>query len=358
MQKFAGRIIQLASAIRGSLYDRGLFKSWKLPGHTISIGNITTGGTGKTPVVMHVSRLLSERGRNVCVILRGYGRKDEGRRVFVSDGESLLSTFEEAGDEAIELARNLLGTAVVVADRDRVGAAFEAAEKFGCDAFVLDDAFQHRKAKRDLDIVLIDCMNPFADAEPKIPGFLREKPSALKRADIIVITRTNSCVDIECVEAEIKASAHNVPIFRASNVITGFQNLDDGDSLQNIAASELQKPFGAFCGIGNPEGFFAVVAGELGEPAFKLPFPDHRNYGADDIKKIGNLAREYNCKCVVTTAKDAVKLQDARFDLPVFVAESKVVFEDEEGFGETVSSFGFGQSSKFQVPSSKKKHES
>lgn len=159
--------------IRNTLYDRGTFRSYDLGAKTISIGNITAGGTGKTPLVIHVSDILADAGEKVCILTRGYGRASSGR-VLVSDGEQVLVDARTGGDEPVEIARRLIGKAIVVSDADRISAATWAKEEFGITAFVLDDGFQHRHAKRDLDIVCIDATNPFGNGRILPAGRLRE----------------------------------------------------------------------------------------------------------------------------------------------------------------------------------------
>src|SRR3569832_2355237 len=143
-------------ALRNYLYDKGVFEVHDLGARVICVGNITVGGTGKTPLVEYIGHRLAEQGEKVCVLTRGYGREDEGKRVLVSDGESVLVDAAIGGDEQVDLAHELLGHGVVVAGADRVGAAEWARRKFGVTAFVQDDGFQHRKVKRDLDIVCVD----------------------------------------------------------------------------------------------------------------------------------------------------------------------------------------------------------
>ena len=175
--------------IRNSFYEKGIFESFSLGVPVISIGNITMGGTGKTPLVAYVAELLDRKNETVCIISRGYGRSNPGKRVLVSDGKALLTGPKNAGDEPYELAQKLLNKAIVISDADRVAAAAWAKEEFDVTVFVLDDAFQHRTARRDLDIVCIDAMNPFR--------LLREPLENLARADAIVITRSDLAEDIE-----------------------------------------------------------------------------------------------------------------------------------------------------------------
>ncbi|HEX3101808.1 MAG TPA: tetraacyldisaccharide 4'-kinase, partial [Pyrinomonadaceae bacterium] len=134
--------------VRNRLYELGVFATYDLGARVISIGNITSGGTGKTPLVARVAEILADRGEKVCILTRGYGRENAERRVLVSDGNEVLADVREAGDEPFELANKLIGKALVIADADRVAAAEGAKRRFGVTAFVLDDGFQHRKAKR------------------------------------------------------------------------------------------------------------------------------------------------------------------------------------------------------------------
>ena len=240
-----------AMDVRNGLYDKGTFKTFDLGARTISIGNNTTGGTGKTPLVAFVAAILAERGETVCILTRGYGRKDSAKFVLVSDGSTILSTPENAGDEPFELAQKLLGKAIVIADADRVAAAEWAKAKFGVTAFVLDDGFQHRRAGRDVDIVCIDATSPMGDRQAGslrsrmvLPaGRLREPLHNLKRADVVVITRANLVDDISNLRSEISDLNPEAMIFSVSNKILNLEEFSG-------------KRVFAFCGLGNPAGFF------------------------------------------------------------------------------------------------------
>ncbi len=232
---------------RNSLYDRRVLRSHSLGARTISIGNITAGGTGKTPLVALVSEILAGAGEKVCILTRGYGRENERLRVLVSDGESVLADARTGGDEPVELARKLIGKAVVVADPDRVAAAAWAKDKFDITAFVLDDAFQHRRAERDVDIVCVDATNPFGNGRLLPDGTLRESAGNLKRASAIVVTRIDLIENVSRLTSELSTLNPIAPIFLASSVIA---DPDDAD---------LQRPAFAFCGVGNPESFFELL---------------------------------------------------------------------------------------------------
>src|SRR5436190_22356360 len=214
-----GKIVGL----RNYLYDRGNLDTFDLGARTISIGNITAGGTGKTPLVAYVASLLASRGETVCVLTRGYGRKDPKKRVLVCDLEQVLADPFTAGDEPYELAQKLVGKAIVIADADRVAAAEWAKRRFGVTVFVLDDGFQHRRAKRDLDIVCIDATDPFGVGAVLPAGRLREPITGLERAGAVVITRSDLVNDISNLRSEIlNLVGPGCAVFAAENTISGI----------------------------------------------------------------------------------------------------------------------------------------
>lgn len=182
---------------RLSLYRRGTFHTTKLDRPVISIGNITTGGTGKTPLVEWVARTVAAQGKKVCILTRGYGRKDPHLQVIVSDGYGVLASPTEAGDEPYLLASRLVGSAAVISSADRIAAGHEAINDFGTDCFVLDDGFQHLRLARDLNIVTIDATNPWGGGKLLPYGRLRETPESLSRADCVVITRCDQVRELD-----------------------------------------------------------------------------------------------------------------------------------------------------------------
>lgn len=318
--------------LRNSFYEKGIFASHSLGAKTVSIGNITVGGTGKTPLVAFVAEVLAEKGEKVCILSRGYGRKNPKSRVLVSDGKKVLVEAEFAGDEPFELANKLLGKAVVISDANRVSAAKFALEKFGVTAFILDDAFQHQKAKRDLNIVCIDATNPFGNGKTLPTGILREPLENLKRADAIVITRANLSDEIGKLKAEIKKYT-NCPIFISNNKIS---NLTELENFPAKTKSQILNPKSrilfAFCALGNPDNFFEQLKSEGFKLVSTRKFSDHYFYAQKDVAEIENSAKKTGAEILLTTAKDAVKLKNLRFELPCFVVENEMVFEDEKGF--------------------------
>src|SRR5687768_10961141 len=189
---------------RLALYQRGTFHTTKLGRPVISVGNITAGGTGKTPLVEWVARNVAGAGKNVCILTRGYGRDNPQRQVVVSDGKTILATPAEAGDEPFLLATKLLGSAAVICNADRISAGRFAIETLGADCFVLDDGFQHLRLARDLNIVTIDATNPWGGGQLLPYGRLREPVSNLSRADCVVLTRCDQAENLETLQAEIR----------------------------------------------------------------------------------------------------------------------------------------------------------
>ncbi|HEY8563673.1 MAG TPA: tetraacyldisaccharide 4'-kinase [Pyrinomonadaceae bacterium] len=321
---------------RNTLFERGAFESFALGAPAVSIGNITVGGTGKTPLVAFAARVFAEEGAKVCILTRGYGRDNPRERVTVSDGERILADARQAGDEPLELAKKLLGSkTIVVADADRVAAAKWAIEKFGANAFVLDDAFQHRRARRDLDVVLLDATNPFGNRKTLPFGILREPLENLKRADLFILTRADLVDETQITSYKLQITKFNpaAPIITAANKTTNLIELED--FLSNIQPTADRRPPTAdhclaFCALGNPENFFEQLRRENFDLAATHKFPDHHRYTQDDVAGLEKTARRNGAQILLTTAKDAVKLSGLKFEMPCFVVESALVFDDEK----------------------------
>jgi tetraacyldisaccharide 4'-kinase len=321
MLTLLGWIYGKIADLRNALYDRGIFETFDLGARTISIGNITTGGTGKTPLVAYVATVLADRGERVCVLTRGYGRENERRRVLVSDGEKVLADFREAGDEPVELANKLLGKAIIIADADRVSSAEWAKRKFGVTVFVLDDGFQHRRVKRDVDILCIDATDPFGGGRMLPAGRLREPLHALARTDVTVITRTDLVDDISNLRFEISQLSPAARVFESSNELRRSE--------QNAHSDEKAV---AFCAIGNPKNFFDQLRRDRFSIVATQAFADHHVYSQNDFDDLARLARRNNARIMLTTAKDAVKLAGLKFEFPYSVVEIEVEVDDAEGF--------------------------
>jgi len=327
---------------RNSLYEKSVFKSYSLGVLTVSVGNITVGGTGKTPLVALIAEVLAKKGERVCILTRGYGRDNPKKRVLASDGEKILTDVGQAGDEPFELAQRLLGKAIVIADANRISAGNWAREKFGITAFILDDAFQHRKVRRNLDVVCIDATNPFGNGKTLPSGILREPLENLKRADAIVITRANLTKDVSNLKSQISKYNRTCPIFVAENKISELVKLEEfpakAQSTQSFEKQErskdkvLKTKVFAFCALGNPNNFFEQLRQERFELVSTQKFSDHHSYTQKNIEKLVAQADQSGAKALLTTAKDAVKLKDLKFEVPCFVVESAMVFDGENDF--------------------------
>lgn len=310
---------------RLSLYRRGTFHTTKLERPVISIGNITTGGTGKTPLVEWVSRKLAAKGKKVCILTRGYGRKDPHLQVIVSDGYGVLVSPSEAGDEPYLLATSLTGKAAVISSADRIAAGHEAIKDFGSDCFVLDDGFQHLRLARDLNIVTIDATNPWGGGTLLPYGRLREKPEGLKRADCVVITRCDQVKNLDPLREELMRLIHNRPIFYSEMRTSRLCSLKNGPGTLTPPARVA-----AFCAVGNPSSFVEHLRRSGFELALNKSFPDHHVYSQDEIDSIVRSAQETGATALITTAKDAVKLRQLSFSLPCYVLEVEISIDNSE----------------------------
>jgi tetraacyldisaccharide 4'-kinase len=316
---------------RLSLYRRGTFQTTKLDRPVISIGNITTGGTGKTPLVEYVARLLSAQGKKVCILTRGYGRKDPHLQVIVSDGYGVLASPSEAGDEPYLLAMQLKGQAAVISSADRIAAGQEAIKDFGTECFVLDDGFQHLRLARDLNVVTIDATNPWGGGRLLPHGRLRESTDGLSRADCIVITRCDQVKGVEALREELLRLTNSKPIFESQMRILRLSPLKNG-------GESLAPPVrvAAFCAVGNPASFFESLRRAGFEVAVERSFPDHHDYSQHEIDAIVRLAKDAGAEVLVTTAKDAVKLRTLGFPIPCYVVEIEIAIEKAAEFTQLV----------------------
>lgn len=326
---------------RLSLYRRGMLRVSRLKAPVISVGNITTGGTGKTPLVEFVARALASEGRKVCVLTRGYGRDDAGRRVVVSDGQSVLASENRAGDEPRLLAEKLLGVSAVISDADRFAAGDWALRNLGSEVFVMDDGFQHLRLARKLDVVAIDATQPWGQDHLLPWGHLREPISGLSRADCVVITRANQLDSVSALRAELETLIPDKPVFSSRMTMRGFTPLEKFLAMPAPIGNqviEIAEPVAAFCGIGNPPSFIKQLKSAGYEPVSTTLFPDHHRYTGDDINNVVRKAKAVGAESLLTTAKDAVKLRGLSFELPCYVLEIEISIDDESRFLEMIYS--------------------
>jgi tetraacyldisaccharide 4'-kinase len=326
---------------RARAYRRGIFKVEEVEGAAIiSVGNLTTGGTGKTPLVKLIARLAAEEMTaaeemmnvpsvecpSICILSRGYGRRNPHHCVIVSDGRRLLADALDGGDEPRELAERLLGTAAVISNADRVAAGRWAREHLGSRVLILDDGFQHLRLKRDLNIVTIDATDPWGGKHLLPRGRLREPLSALRRADLVVLTRADQVEDVNEIERKASALSGNKRVLRGSTQIKSTRLLISG--MEEFKSAHDLRAL-AFCALGNPDAFFSLLRRERWELAHTLAFSDHHLYTQAEADHISAIAQKREAKLLLTTAKDAVKLRDLRWSLPCYVIEADLIVDDE-----------------------------
>ncbi len=295
------KLYELAVRARLALYENGFFKTRRLSLPVISVGNLSVGGTGKTPCVAFLANFLRDEGHNVAILSRGYKRRSSGR-VEVSNGEEILCSPIEAGDEPYLLANSCPGVRVV-ADADRYAAGNWLAEKSPVTVFILDDAFQHLRLARDLNLALVDATEPLTGLLPA--GRLREPLSGLRRADAVIVTRSDRIFNRDALERTILKYS-DIPIFYAHHEMTKMRRIDANETLD--AKDLARKRVAAFSGIARPERFITDLKNLGIQVVQRIDFPDHHRYEADEFLKIWNLARAAQVEAIVTTEKDAANL--------------------------------------------------
>lgn len=332
-----GALYGAVMQMRATCYRTGLLKTSKLNEPVISVGNITTGGTGKTPLVEWVARALAHEGRRVCILTRGYGRANSGSRVVVSDGQAIMANEGEAGDEPLLLARSLLGQAAVICDADRFSAGEWATVALGSDVFVLDDGFQHLRLSRELNIVTIDATNPWGHGHVLPHGRLREPRSELSRADCVVITRADQTDTLDSLHEVVAQLSVHRPIFTSRMKVRALRRLEDQPK-SDVMDQSIERPTAAFCAIGNPRAFLSQLKNAGHDVTVAQEFSDHHQYSQSDIDAVVEKARHAGAKSLITTAKDAVKLRSLNFELPCHVLEIDIVIDDETGILQMIRS--------------------
>lgn len=322
-------------------YDKSASTAAGYP--VISVGNITAGGTGKTPMVRYLCESIKKAGHKPVVLTRGYKAKDNSKSLLVSSEEEILLGPEISGDEAYLLAYSLPKTPVIIG-RSRLNSAALAKSKSLGEIFVLDDGFQHRQIKRDLDIVLIDATNPFGYDYVLPRGLLREPLENIKRADLLILTKARQVEagELESVKAKLQALAPHLPLAITNHSPKWMQSLELwGVSQEGKAALPIAKKVVAMSGIGNPASFTRTLEEAKMEVLDTLPFGDHHDFTFGDLKQGLELAKAKGAEALVITEKDAVKLtalykiyllehpEEAKL-LPVYVVGIDIEFLEGE----------------------------
>jgi tetraacyldisaccharide 4'-kinase len=330
-------------AIRNFCYDHHIFKSTKLPRFSfngqlkgvgvISIGNLSMGGTGKTPFTIFLAKTLRDQGWKAAIVARGY-RREKGGLVVVSDGNQILASIAEAGDEPLLMAQACEGIPVVV-DRKKLNAARAAVARFAPAIIIVDDGFQHRQLHRDIDIVMLDTTMPVSNAWSLSGVMLREPGSALRRADFIIINESSQGDDLP-----------PQPLFEQSRRYTGAAIFSGKLQATNWRELPPNKPGKTLpldfvkdqsvllvSGIARPERFRRLVEAHGAHVQGELTFGDHHRYGEKDVRLMTSAFKTCGARYVLTTAKDAVKLATlcaAEMALPILTLET--TFEVEPAF--------------------------
>ena len=321
--------------LRNRLYAFGVFKARTLPCCVISVGNIGVGGTGKTPAVIVLAKHLQAEKVRVAILLRGYKRQSREKVTIVSDGERVCVSLKESGDEAYMMAKHLSGVPIIVS-RQRYQAGQVALERFGVDVLLLDDGFQHRQLARDVDILTVSTRCPLGNSAKLLPaGTLREPPTALRRADIILLTHTDTVnVSLHAKET-VKRLAPNALILESIHQPVSLYPLtaDKSTKKTNILDPEKVlegKRILAVCGIGNPDAFTTTLMRCSPENVELLAYPDHHVYTEADFARIDTVFQAARADLIVTTQKDEQKLKVFVGDreLPIFVLEVALVITE------------------------------
>lgn len=295
----------LGYTTKRAAYDIGLMRRRSVDARVVSIGNITAGGTGKTPAAIYFARRFFEEGQNVVVLSRGYGRTTPmDEPLAVSDRAQILLSPKESGDEPYLIAKKLPGVPVVVCGKRVRGAAF-AIEKFSAETIVLDDGFQHVAIGRDEDIVVIDCTAPFGFGHLLPRGLLREPLSALRRATGFLLTRADECEHAHIVDG-LRQINPTAEILRSRHLPVRMVRLKEGIEapLNSLSGRRVL----ALSSIGNPKSFEETLRRLGADVVRSLRFKDHHWYGSADIERIRSEAERCSAEHIVSTEKDGVRL--------------------------------------------------
>lgn len=343
------RLYQIAACTRLSLYQQGYLKSKRVSKPVVSVGNLTLGGTGKTPFVEYLARLLQQAGYRTAVISRGYGRQ-VSHPLLVSDGSHILHPDPNiSGDEPLLLAQHLHGSVIAVgSSRYQTIQLVEATSP--CDIYLLDDGFQHLQIERTADIVLVDATNPFGDFAFPPQGTLREPVHSLARASAVVITRADRPFDQFSLEHTIRTIAPAAPIFYSYHEMTDVYDPLTGNRLPPQKLSGLTVL--AVCSIGNPFLFYEDLCHFQARVIRFVSFRDHHRYTPGDVKHLLQEAERSRCQMIVTTEKDWIRLRQVistPVQVPIYVSRIQAHLDDEARFRQFLLSHLHSSTNLFSV---------
>ncbi|MBQ6472434.1 MAG: tetraacyldisaccharide 4'-kinase [Victivallales bacterium] len=334
---FLSHAYRLAVQLRMMLYDNAVLRRQNLGSFVVSVGNLTVGGTGKTPVVELLARTLAARRRRIAILSRGYRSRPRTWREklvalfhkehrlppkVVSDGSKVLLDSQQAGDEPYMLARNLLATegrtgVAVIVDKDRVYGGQFAISRYGVDTLLLDDGFQYLRLRPRINIVLVDTTNPFHNHEMLPVGLLREPIEDITRADYIFLTKSSGKRNLERLRSFLHRHNPKAPVIECNHEPRHLQDLLDGT--QRPLETLRGKKVAAICGIAVPESFERYLE-QLGATiVYRKRFVDHHRYKESEIRDFHAHAAEAGAEILLTTEKDAVRIPNIKFGAIPFV---------------------------------------
>jgi tetraacyldisaccharide 4'-kinase len=351
------RVYRRAVQFRHWIYDKRIFRNKALGCLVVSIGNLTCGGTGKTPVVEVFAKTLKQKGRKVAILSRGYRSRDRSfwekvKKKFsskrhevpprvVSDGSNLLLNSATAGDEPYMLASNLKDVVVLV-DKDRVKAGLYAISEFEADTLILDDGFQYLDLKPRINIVLVDSTMPFHNHHVLPRGLLREPIKNIRRADYIFLTKSNGGKHLRHLKTFLRKHNRRAEIIECCHQPKYLENVYNKKEHRNLQALKGKK-IAALSGIANPKSFEDFLEDFDAKIVYSEQFVDHHRYSQQELINFINKAKNANADMVVTTEKDAVRFPRLfRRDIPIYFMRVEIgIISGQENFDQCISRICF-----------------
>ncbi len=296
-----------AMAVRNRCFEIGIFGSTSVGVPVISVGNMTAGGTGKTPLVAEIARRLHAGGKKVGIVSRGYGRRSNGPLI-VARGDGTVIGEEDAGDEAAMLALQLRETIIVVAERRTIAAEI-AVRELGAEVIVVDDGFQHRALCRDLDILVVDGRTDLL-LEPMLPAGLRREPlSGIGRAGLVGVSKVQGPGEVKEIGRRLQTRSH-APVFGFKPVLDAIVDFRTGTPVHDQSGTNAYL----MSGIGDPEGFAATVRESGCRVVARTVFEDHHRYTVAEVRSVISAAGAAGAGFIATTEKDAMRLRTTEIE--------------------------------------------
>lgn len=319
--RFCSLVYGRAVRVRTRIYEGSLPKRFRLGVKVISVGNITVGGTGKTPLVMFLAKMFQQQGLRVAIISRGYRRRSKGIQI-VSDGQHIRLSRRKAGDEPYLFARKLQGIPVIVG-KNRFLAGLLAIKRFSSQVILLDDGFQYMRLERDIDIVTVDGQDPFGNGYLLPKGKLREPLESLKRADMFFITRADQCETLPQLRELLRDVNPDAPILECTHHALFLRAIpsDEKVGLESLRGRKVV----ALSSIGNPKAFEKTLENLGAKVVTRIRYLDHHRYTYRNLYSIVDKVKKAQAEWIVTTEKDAVRFPAGfGFELPVFTLEIEI----------------------------------